>query len=134
MLQTLEDWFKHPAVMWGVGIFSVLAVALCWVFIPRYLASLPEDFLTDGKHHERPAGAELLKRVGKNLLGVVLVVLGVLMLLLPGQGLITLLVGLMLIDFPGKHRLLQRLLGRKKVLSIVNKLRAKRDKPPLQAP
>jgi hypothetical protein len=64
---------------------------------------------------------------------VLLVLLGVAMLLLPGQGLITLMVGVLLVDFPGKQRLVQRVLGRPKVLSAVNKLRVKRGSPPLVA-
>jgi hypothetical protein len=67
----------------------------------------------------------------RNLLGVLLVLLGIAMLLLPGQGLLTLLVGLLLIDFPGKHQLVVRLLTRPKVLSVVNKLRAHRGAAPL---
>jgi hypothetical protein len=70
-------------------------------------------------------------RVARNLLGVVLVLLGVLMLVLPGQGILTLLVGVLLVDFPGKHKLVQRLLSRPKVLGIVNKLRTHRGSPPL---
>src|SRR5688572_19372307 len=40
--------------------------------------------------------------IGKNLLGVVLIVLGIIMLVLPGQGLLTILIGLMLLSAPGK--------------------------------
>jgi hypothetical protein len=127
-VQTLESWFSHPAVLWGCGIFSVIAVVSSIVFVPRYLAKLPRDYLTKD---EQRSDAGVAGRVARNLLGVVLVVLGVLMLILPGQGILTLLVGVLLVDFPGKHKLVQRLLGRPKVLRVVNKLRARHGSPPL---
>lgn len=128
MTGRLFDWFKNPAVEWGLGIFSVLAVVASVLLVPRFLASLPADYLKS-EGHRPPESAAL--RVGRNLLGVALVLLGIAMLLLPGQGLLTLIVGLLLVDFPGKHRLVTRLLSRPKVLSIVNKLRAHKDAPPL---
>jgi hypothetical protein len=128
MFSTLSSWFEQPAVMWGVGIFSVLAVVASIVFVPRFLASLPDGYLRDGEpvHH-----GPMALRVLKNVLGVFLVLLGVLMLVLPGQGLLTLMVGLFLIDFPGKHRVLQRLISRPKVLGVVNKLRQRHGSAPL---
>jgi Na+/H+ antiporter NhaD/arsenite permease-like protein len=128
MIDALKSWFDHPAVRWGLGAFSVLAIIASLVLVPRFLASLPPDYL---KARQDPAPKSLLLRVARNLLGVVLVFLGVAMLLLPGQGLLTLVIGLLLVDFPGKHQLVTRLLSRPKVLSIVNKLRAHRNAAPL---
>ena len=128
MTGRLFDWFKNPAVEWGLGIFSVLAIVASVLFVPRFLASLPPDYLkSQFQAPPRPA----LLRVARNVLGVALVLLGIAMLLLPGQGVLTLLVGLLLVDFPGKHRLVTRLLSRPKVLSVVNKLRAHKNAPPL---
>jgi hypothetical protein len=128
MVSAISSWFSHPALLWGLGIFSVVAVVASVLLVPRYLASLPQDFLVSDGHQE---GGSMAWRVARNVLGVLLVVLGVLMLILPGQGLLTLLVGVMLVDFPGKLKLVQRLLARPKVLSVVNKLRGKHGKPPL---
>jgi hypothetical protein len=130
MMDTLESWFDNPALLWGLGAFSVLAVVCSIILVPRYVAKLPKDFLTAGDHEQH----SMAWRIVRNALGVVLVLLGVAMLLLPGQGLITLLVGVLLVDFPGKQRLVQRILGRPKILGIVNKMRAKRGSPALQAP
>jgi hypothetical protein len=129
-MDALESWFDHPAVLWGVGIFSVLAVVGTIVLVPRYLAKLPPNYLKAGdqEHHS------VAWRIARNVLGVLLVLMGVAMLLLPGQGLITLMVGVLLVDFPGKQRLVQRVLGRPKILKAVNKMRSKRGSPPLQAP
>lgn len=71
-------------------------------------------------------------RVAKNLLGVVLVVLGVIMIFLPGQGLLTIVFGLVLIDFPGKQKLIKKILDRPGLLDKINRLRDRYGKPPLQ--
>lgn len=130
MVDALKSWFSQPAVLWGCGIFSVIAVACSIVLVPRYLAKLPRDYLTN---QNQPDHASVAWRIARNVLGVALTLLGVLMLILPGQGILTLLVGVLLVDFPGKHKLVQRLLGRPKVLKIVNKLRARHGSPPLAA-
>jgi hypothetical protein len=121
MLSSLSRWFENPFVECGLLLFSVLAVVASIVLVPRFLAKLPRDYLrgAEAPHTSLPL------RILRNLLGIVLVLLGVAMLLLPGQGLLTLIVGLMLVDIPGKHRLVQRLLSQPKVLSVVNKLRAR---------
>lgn len=72
--------------------------------------------------------------IGKNIGGVLLVVLGIVLSLpgVPGQGLLTVLLGIMLLDFPGKHRLEQKLLSRPSIVNAINRLRARFDKPPLE--
>ncbi len=130
MMHALERWFDHPALLWGLGGFSVLAVLCSIVLVPLYLAKLPPDFLTIGDLQQH----SMVWRIARNALGVVLVLLGLAMLLLPGQGLITLMVGVLLLDFPGKQQLVQRVLGQAKILKAVNKLRETRGSPPLDAP
>lgn len=129
MLHTLSSWLSHPGVNWCVGIFSVLAVLASLVLVPRFLAKLPRGYL---RQAQPPAHGCMARRILRNVLGVFLVLLGVAMLLLPGQGLLTLLVGVLLVDFPGKHGLVVRGLSRPKVLSLVNKLRARHGAPPLE--
>lgn len=128
MIRTLTSWLSHPAVEWGLGIFSLLAVLASVVLVPRYLATLPDDYL----RNPQPERHSLALRVLRNLLGLVLVLLGLAMLVLPGQGLLTLLVGVLLLDFPRKHALVVRALSRPKVLGVVNKLRALRNAAPLE--
>ena len=69
----------------------------------------------------------------KNLIGVVFVILGIIMSLpgVPGQGILTILLGLMLLDVPGKRRLEQKLVKRPRVLQTINQLRGKFGRPPL---
>ena len=69
----------------------------------------------------------------KNASGIALVALGFVLSLpgIPGQGLLTILLGVMLLDFPGKRRLERRLVGMPRVFDRVNRLRARFGKPPL---
>ena len=53
------------------------------------------------------------------------------MLVLPGQGLLTLLVGFLLVDAPGKYRLERWLVSRKAVLRPINWLRRRKGRQPL---
>jgi hypothetical protein len=74
------------------------------------------------------------KVVGKNIAGVLLVALGVILSIpgVPGQGLLTVLLGVMLLDFPGRTRLEQKLLSRPTVVNAINGLRGRFGKPPLE--
>jgi hypothetical protein len=44
---------------------------------------------------------------------------------------LTILAGVMLIEFPGRHRLVRAIIGRPAVLAAVNRLRARFNRPPL---
>lgn len=66
----------------------------------------------------------------KILVGVFLLVCGIAMLVLPGQGLITMVIGLSLIPFPGKHKIEQNLLSRQSVRTSLNWIRIKANKEP----
>lgn len=82
---------------------------------------------------ERPPIIRLFAIIGKNVLGVVLVALGVVLSLpgVPGQGLLTILLGIMLLDFPGKRRLELKLVSRPRIFNAINKLRHGFGKPAL---
>ena len=73
----------------------------------------------------------MFARIGKNALGVVFVLAGVAMILLPGQGVLTILLGIMLTEFPGKYRFERWLVRRRAVLGAINWLRERAGRPPL---
>ena len=73
-------------------------------------------------------------RLLKNLLGLLLLVGGVIMLFTPGQGVLFLLLGLMLLDVPGKRHLELRIVRNPAVLKSINTIRARAGRPPLQVP
>jgi hypothetical protein len=107
------------------------------VVVVGVLAALPVNyFQDDAQPRPLPQGgiARVTVRVLKNVLGLVLIMLGVVLSLpgVPGQGLLTVLIGLMLMDFPVKRRLEQKLVARRGVLHALNRARAWLGRPPME--
>jgi hypothetical protein len=76
----------------------------------------------------------LAVRAVKDVTGFVLIVAGLLMLVLPGQGLLCVLLGVILIDFPGKRAAELRLMRIGGVHRTIDVIRAKFGRPPLRLP
>ena len=68
----------------------------------------------------------------KNLIGYTLIIGGILMLVLPGQGLFTILIGLMLSNYPGKFYIERRFIAIPSVLKTINWLRKKSNTPSIK--
>lgn len=102
------------------------------------LVKLPADHFSKSDKKkvwaDRHPALRALAVIGKNIAGVLLVALGIVLSLpgVPGQGLLTILLGIMLLDFPGKSRLEQKLLSRPSIVNAINSLRARFGKPPLE--
>ena len=54
------------------------------------------------------------------------------MLVLPGQGLLTIVTGLILINYPGKYKLEKKLVAMPSVFKALNWIRDKANKPRLK--
>jgi len=122
--------------LWTWPLLALLFVGSL-LFVPWALVRLPADYFHHASRRKTQWGSlhpalRLLLRIGKNLLGLAFVALGVAMLVLPGQGLLTILVGVLFLDFPGKFRCERWLVSRKPVLRAANWLRAQRHRAPLQ--
>ena len=131
------DWLReHEGLLYWLGIVSVFSLVASLIAIPMLIARLPEDYFSHQRRHPiREERQSLLSLVGvilKNLLGGVLVLAGILMLALPGQGVLTIVIGLTIMNFPGKYRLERWLVGRGAVLKALNWIRAKAGRPPLE--
>jgi UPF0716 family protein affecting phage T7 exclusion len=102
------------------------------VLLPVVVVRLPADhFVADRRQRLARRGvAGWCLRGLKNLLGAVFVLAGIAMLLLPGQGLLTILIGLLLLDFPGKRALELRLLRRPALRAFLDRMRQRRGVPP----
>jgi UPF0716 family protein affecting phage T7 exclusion len=68
----------------------------------------------------------------KNLLGFLFLIAGFIMLFIPGQGLLTIFVGIVLLNFPGKRKLERKLILHPKILPAINLIRQKAGKSPLR--
>jgi hypothetical protein len=134
------DWAKtNQAVVWWIVAGSAAVLLLTPLAVAWAIVRLPADYFT--REDRRPLSTwdkhrmlRPLFLVAKNLLGFVLIIAGIGMLVLPGQGLLTLVVGLVLTDFPGKFRVERWLATRRPVWRSLNWLRRRAGRPELQRP
>ena len=135
-METLLAWVRQneePLIWVGAASFAVFVASV--VIIPAVIALLPSDyFLRTIRRVRRPGPLHMAQRFVKNVLGALLVLCGFLMLFSPGQGILTILVGLSLLDFPGKHRLQFRLLRNPRIAGFLNWCRTKANREPLRLP
>jgi hypothetical protein len=130
----LIGFLLSPATVIGLTVFSVVTCVASLVGTSWVVRRLPVDYLLSDHERVHSPGASGLALVLRNALGVVLLVLGALMLVLPGQGLLTILAAISLMDFRGKRRLERRLMVRPKVLSLINRFRLRAGEPRLLSP
>lgn len=125
------------SVLAALAALSLLLVLVSVVLIPRALIRLPEDALTARiprlRERLRAGGrAAVLAFVGRNLLASLLLLAGLLMLVTPGQGMLTVVAALAVADFPGRRRLVRRLLHNRLLARAVQSLRLRAGAPPLK--
>lgn len=118
---------------------SAATFVLSLAVLPAVVVWIPADyFVRDLRSPVSPLARHPVLRltflVVKNVAGGLLFLAGVLMLFTPGQGILGMLAGLWLMDFPGKRKLERRLVGRPAVLRSLNALRARLGRPPLSSP
>ncbi|MBC8031834.1 MAG: hypothetical protein H7Z16_17255 [Pyrinomonadaceae bacterium] len=136
MLTVVFGFITLRSVLLGVLLF-VVTFSINLIIVSIILVKIPATYFQ--KNHSRefwkdssPA-IRLLGVVIKNGLGVLLVALGIVLSLpgVPGQGILTILLGIMLLDFPGRRKLETKLLSRPAILKTINKLRHRFGKPAL---
>lgn len=134
-VDSILEWFAENAAMlaWGAVIF-VVSLGLTAVLLKAFVVRLEPDYFVISREElkRRRAKASSTGRIVKNVAGVLLIVAGLLMLVLPGQGILTVLIGLLLTDFPGKRAFERRIVQRPNILALLNRMRAKRGKEPLR--
>ena len=137
LLSFVMTLLRRGGLWWGLAI-SLAAAVLSFIAVVAIVVSWPPNRFK-GEHDttsgaRRPLVLHVLAVAAKNLAGAVLVALGLIMAVpgVPGQGLLTALIGLSLLSFPGKRRLERRLIGRPLVQRTVNRLSARFQRPPLE--
>ena len=139
-MENLITWIRdHDTTLWWLASGSVIMFVGGLILVPLLVVRIPHDYFA---HEERPPApwsnqhwfVQILLLVVKNILGVILLLLGIAMLLLPGQGLLSILMGIMLLNFPGKFQLERWFVRRPAVLRSINWLRGKANQDPLLLP
>jgi len=118
-----------------IAVFSLFTFFATLLIVPWIIPRLPEDYFNHPNREQwldsQSPVIRLTMLILKNLLGAIILILGIFMLILPGQGLLTIVIGLILLNFPGKYRLQCWLIQRGPVLRSANWLRRRGGKPPL---
>ena len=113
-------------------ITSVFMMVLIISFLPEdYFKSENRNLISSVQNSRYPL-LKLLVLITKNFFGVLLLLSGILMLVLPGQGILTIITGLVFIDYPGKYKFERKLLKQKGVINSINWIRSRLSKPSLK--
>ncbi len=134
LIATVEQYISTETLV-TLTVLSIVFFVGSLIAIPFILVRLPTDFFDTRvprrwmeNHH--PV-LRLLGHLAKNVVGAIFVFAGFLMLFLPGQGILTMLIGITMLDFPGKRKLEAKMIGQPAVLNAINGMREKFGKPPL---
>ena len=134
LLSTVQRYISSETLIWLAALSIVFFIGTL-IAIPFILVRLPADYFDIRvprpwmqDHHPvlRVAG-----HIVKNAVGAVFLIAGFLMLFLPGQGVLTMVIGISMLDFPGKRKIEAKLIGQPTVLNVINSMRKKYGKPPL---
>ena len=134
LFETVQQWIPVDVLI-GLTVASAIGFVGTLFAIPMILVRLPADYFdTRTPRHwmkDHHPALRLLGLVVKNVVGVVFLLAGFAMLFLPGQGVLTMLIGISLMDFPKKRELEAKMVGQPTVLGVINSMRHKFGKPPL---
>ncbi|MBN1558650.1 hypothetical protein JW998_00255 [candidate division KSB1 bacterium] len=140
LLNALLNWVRNNNILLLIlGVTSVLTFTGTLILMPILIIRLPANYFAHQGRRRKPwltlhPALRVFLLLGKNILGSILLFAGVIMLVLPGQGLLTMFIGLMLIDFPGKFRFERWFVTREPVHQSINWLRYRAGRPALKLP
>ncbi len=129
----------NTSTMWGLGALTLATFFVTLLLLPLLVARIPADyFLRDRTRKAAVPRQHLVRivmvRVIRNIAGLLFIFIGFIMLFTPGQGLLSILVGITLTDFPGKLALGRKIVQQPGVLKAINWIRDKAHVPPLEVP
>jgi len=133
----MVEWIKeYELLIWwatglSIGIFIVTIIA-----VPCLIVNIPPNYFLHNRRtaklwaDQHPVVRAVLLTI-KNLIGYIFIAAGIIMLAIPGQGMLTILIGIVLLDLPGKYKAERWMVRRPAVLRSINWLRRCAKKSPL---
>ncbi|MCH7918671.1 MAG: hypothetical protein IIC50_11885 [Planctomycetes bacterium] len=126
-------WIINHRILLAASVVTFLATLF---LVPWLVIRIPADYFTHQKRHRQAKQSQhpiirITLIIAKNVLGCLFVVIGFIMLLVPGQGIMTMLIGVMFLDFPRKYQLERRLVSYGPVFRSINWLRHRARQDPL---
>ncbi len=133
----VEFIHAYDTVIWWLAVASIITFVATLIVVPMLVVRIPSDYFSHREHSKTSSNSDQhpvvqgLLLIGKNALGYVFIMVGIVMLFIPGQGILTIVVGLTLINFPGKYRLGRWLVVRRPILRSINWIRQRSKRNPL---
>lgn len=119
----------------ALGSLSLLTFAGTLLLLPVLLVRIPPDYFLETHIPQRKnRRSRILFHIAKNLAGILFLLMGIIMLFIPGQGLLTIMAGLWLMDLPGKRRVEIRMIRNRSVYGAVDLIRKKAGRESLLLP
>lgn len=132
MFDTVLNFINHyKSFFVSLGMISVALVIISIILLPWLISLIPADYFQKPRAEETHKTLWQPVNIIRNIIGLVIVLAGIAMLVLPGQGLLAILLGIGVMNFPGKYQLERWIVSRPGVLSALNWVRSKVNKPPL---
>jgi Putative transmembrane protein (PGPGW) len=131
----IYEWLRsNDTVLMWLGILSVVMFLSTLLAVPFIVSRIPTDYFI--RAHRPPrytpiSPFHLLWTIFKNVVGIILFAAGIAMLVLPGQGVLTMLLGVMLMNFPGKYELERQIIQQPTILKALNWMRRRTHRPDL---
>ncbi len=127
MLETLKLLIdSYTEWLYYFAIISIIFLIVSLLFVPYLITRIPEDYFIVGKRKGRGrpiTWKKLILLLIRTIIGSVLMITGIVLLVLPGQGLLTILAGIFILEFPGKYRLERYLVQKPVILNSLNWIR-----------
>ncbi|WXT99717.1 MAG: hypothetical protein Ctma_0421 [Catillopecten margaritatus gill symbiont] len=119
---------EYQDILVTMGIVSAVIFIISLLLTPWLLGKIPADYFVKCE----TCKSNIIITTLKNIIGLILLLAGIIMLVTPGQGIISILLGLFLMEFPGKRKLELKLINSKTTFKTLNWLRSKVGKPPFE--
>lgn len=137
-LKDLLQFLKtHDEIIIWVSSISFITFVGTLAAIPFIIIRLPSDYFIKDQNLARRccANRPVLKTllvILKNVLGIIFMIMGFIMLFIPGQGILTMLIGYSLLDFVNMRGPVYKIVKRPSVYQFINRIRVKNDKEPIE--
>lgn len=124
----IEYLIQHRGLFIVLTSISILTFVGSLVLIPLVIINLSPEYFSEKRHSMYNYKHPIIKYIvliSKNIVGYILLIFGFIMLFIPGQGVLSITLGILLINFPGKKRFEYKLFTNKRISKIINTIRRK---------
>ena len=131
----LEYTNTYKSFIFWISLVSLTIFIISILSIRWLVLLIPENYFKEKKNSilkEKYFFYWVAFKFIKNSLGYLLIIGGILMLVLPGQGILTIFVGMILSDYPGKYHIEKKIIQSSIILRTINSIRKKSGKKPLK--